>query len=1506
MKPFLRRFFWEKTAVRGPLLLGLLGIGISVVIAYFVERMQSDRVEAVFLQTSSRLVRTVQNRIINYGEGLRRTNSFLGANVNKPSEFSLYVQFVDLTVSQPGVLSIGLIRQVPDGERASYQASWQKVFSNVSLKMATISSSNENAYIVESLEPRMFKIDPRGYDVSVDHDLVKDLSLSIKKDKNVIVRSKILYSSHHTDLFVFSPWYLLNPNVNRSFDRQGELKGFIYAPISVVKMMEGVRAEYSSLFEYSLYMGTNKELTNKLYDNREVSEHNKSDATFFREVAFDYGGKNFIFEIKTRPEFDVLYAKNDGVWAFIFFALTSFLLAIIYYLYNLQLLMRPFEKEKSFDEFTKNGDRLSQLGLAFIKTNTAGDVLQINALAEKVFKINSNDVFDGNICSVFVDLHQEELQKNILRCKNSNIEKENNSALKVKFINDNGKYFGLNLSLSYCEEEDAVFCILSVPFFIGDVEKIALQQRFEMVVDATQVGMWEWFLVEDKMVWDNTMHAIYGLNPHVFIVNYANWSTKILVEDLSVFDGAMHAMLHGGEAMDEVVRIVRADGEIRYISVHGQLILDEESKLEYVIGVNLDVTALKKAETSLRESVERFSLAAQAAKEGIWDWNMQTGEVWFSSQWKENFGYRDDELENNLATWDRLIEPDDRKRFLRLTHEFNQGGDDRFEATLRFRHKKGHWVSVRSRAVHLKNELGEVVRMVGSHEDITEILKHEEALNESRKRMDLTIQCAGLGVWDWNLITNAVLFGGQWAEMLGYSEDGYSSSLGGWAALTHPDDLIAAGQVIKAHLNGETPICAAEFRVRTKDGSWRWILCVGRVSSFSLEGEPLRMLGVNIDIHERKINEAALQAATLLAEAASRAKSEFLANMSHEIRTPLNAILGFSALIQESILNTQQRDFVDSIHTAGKTLLSLLNDLLDFSKIESGSLELECAEFDLRHICEEVLLVLTPKAYEKNLELACVVLPEIPERFLGDGIRLKQVILNMVNNAIKFTVQGSIVIRVHQQAINQNQAIIRLEVQDTGVGISEKVRNELFNPFTQADNSTTRKFGGTGLGLSICKRLIEAMGGQIGVESREGGGAMFWFEVPLGVAHGIMPPPVLNEHKSKRVLVIEAFAAHAESLQILLDRLGLIADCFADQEIGLAALDDSDAAYILVIVNEHSAVLSERIRAHPRFSTTPVIYLCYRDIGVVQAPQFDFLLSRPVQELKLRQCVEEALHLTALENKPAKVHYLSADEIGNLNLHILVAEDNPINQKVAMMMLQKLGCKVDVASNGLEALNTVQKGSYDLVFMDCQMPEMDGYTSVAMIRSLSGEQSLVPIVALTANAFKVDEERCYAVGMNDFIAKPISIEHLIRVLSRFFANQPSGQVTITSHGENMLPPISLEDVDKEMISINQTFEDLKKMLGMDMTDELIQLFLPTLDECLANLGAVIESGDGDAVVSCAHKLKGAAAQLGAQSLADLCKKVEQTGRENTLDEAWPYHAKIISLGAAVGQRLRDQ
>jgi PAS domain S-box-containing protein len=1492
--------------------LGLLGLVFSIVVALFVDRAETERADAAFLQMSDRLVQATQSRLSNYAVSLRYAHAFSGVNRNNTIEFSRYIQFLNLPAALPGALSIGLIRKVSAEDWDKYYAQSRQHLPITQFKVQSLT----DAFIVEALEPGILKTEILGYDFAQDPELAKRLTAVMAHEKELIIRSASIGAQHHADFFVFVPWYSLNSRGNNISSKGGTVLGFFYMPIDAEKMMASINSEYSNFLNFSIYFGNGTKEENKIFSLDKNNKQSLDTASLGREFLINYAGANFTFMIKSGHDFDRIYKKNDYAWCLLFGMLISASLTICY-----GLLKKHKNIKDEFNFFSQskqnNNDKyecvIDAVGDVIFTIDYSGKILKVNNQAEMVFQYNESDVVGKNLAPFLLDLSLSELNKHIEHCINMQGSKSDSTLIKVQCKNNQGVGFFAWLHLYDLKIDKTLLCVLSKPSHSWFADTEAIQERLQLAVDSAGLGIWEWQLAENKIFWDKVMYALYALDPTRFEISYASWSALIINDDFAQFDGAIHAMLQDGDPLHETVRIRRADGEVRYISMHGKLIINEEDQSERVIGVNFDITPLKAAEALLRESGERFSLAAQAAQEGIWDWNMQTGEVWFSPQWKANFGYQDDELANNLTTWDQLIDSEDRKSFLRLTQEYNDGTVARFELTLRFKHKDGHWVSVRSRAVHLKNAQGEVVRMVGSHEDITEILKHEAALDDSRKRMDLTIQCAGLGVWDWDITSDEVLFGGKWAEMLGYDESEIKPHIESWALLVHPDDFAAANKILQAHFDGIVPVYSAEFRMLEKSGSWRWILGVGRVNAFNDDGKPLRILGVNIDIHERKMNEAALQEATAMAEAANRAKSEFLANMSHEIRTPLNAVLGFSSLMRTGNLEPQQRDFVDSIHTAGNALLYLINDLLDFSKIEAGKLELENIQFDFRQVCEEAFEMIAQKANEKRLDIASIVVPSLPECLIGDPGRIRQVLLNLLNNAIKFTEQGQVLMRVYSEAVVDHKVNIRLEVEDSGVGISDKVKKVLFSSFTQADASTTRKFGGTGLGLSICKKLIEAMGGRIGVDSVEGKGALFWFELQLATGNVPVPININYSDRSNKVLVIDAFAAHAEALWILLGRLGLVADCYNDVQRGLAALNADDANFMLAIVDNRFESMSftqivDVIRSNKKWANLPIIILsdwsCSDNTYLKE--HADFYLAKPVQERALRLCIDAALNLPKKVVPLQQDLSLSIESISDLKLYILVAEDNPINQKVAVLMLQNLGCRVDVAANGLEALNAVQKGNYDLVFMDCQMPEMDGYTAVAHIRSLVGPQSKVPIVALTANAFKSDQDRCFAIGMNDFIAKPISVEHLIRVLSIFFPNQQTGPAVLAQSRGSMSLPIEATDVENEVASIYQTFEDLKKMLGMDMTDELIQLFLPTLDECLANLGPVIESGSGDAVVTCAHKLKGAAAQMGAQSLADLCKKVEQTGRDKKLEEAWPFHAKIVALGSAVGQRLRDK
>jgi two-component system, sensor histidine kinase and response regulator len=536
--------------------------------------------------------------------------------------------------------------------------------------------------------------------------------------------------------------------------------------------------------------------------------------------------------------------------------------------------------------------------------------------------------------------------------------------------------------------------------------------------------------------------------------------------------------------------------------------------------------------------------------------------------------------------------------------------------------------------------------------------------------------------------------------------------------------------------------------------------------------------GLLNDISDRKKSEEStrklaitLREAKLAADRANQTKSDFLANMSHEIRTPLNAILGFSALLLDTELNSQQRDFLESINTGGDALLSQINDLLDFSKIEAGKLELEYIDFDLRRSIEESLELVAAKALEKKLELVGLVDPSVPWRLNGDPVRLRQIVLNLLNNAIKFSAAGPVLIRVRAQAIYHEQYQLHIEVEDHGIGVDAEVKAILFQPFSQADASTTRRFGGTGLGLSICKRLAEAMGGKIDVISEPDKGSIFWFEIILNRAKiQVLAPTLPQSLKGKRVLIVDDLAANRELLALQLQSMGLETEVFGSAVAALLRLNEGNDFSVAFLDGQmpymNGFALAKSINAMSAHAAMPLVLLS--SIGglgqtdMAHEAGFTAFLSKPIRTSQLFGCLEVVFSLAEVKKPERTLLTLGAieEQRAVVKPYLLLAEDNLLNQKIAVLMLEKIGCRVDVVADGAAAVQAVEQQNYDLVLMDCQMPNMDGFDATRAIRVLASNKSDIVILALTANAFKEDMQRCLEAGMNGFLSKPISIDAL--------------------------------------------------------------------------------------------------------------------------------------------------
>jgi PAS domain S-box-containing protein len=977
--------------------------------------------------------------------------------------------------------------------------------------------------------------------------------------------------------------------------------------------------------------------------------------------------------------------------------------------------------------------------------------------------------------------------------------------------------------------------------------------------------------------WNRAAERVYGYSAQEALGK----SVSILVPpDLTGNLWRPLKLLQAGETISQLDGMgFTKDGRRINVSVSSSPIYDAAGHPMSIAAVVRDITGRMRTQDALRENGEQFRTLFADASVGIARVSPDGFFLQANAALCRILGYSEEELK--AKSWLELTHPDDLD-LSRLFHRSLPEANYPVAYEKRYVDKQGNLIPVRIRASLVRDAEASPRYFIIHVEDIGESRQAKEALqlSEERWRMLFARNLAGVlrtsatgRILDCNQATALILGCNSPAELIGKSLVEFYFSA---------QDRERFAQTLMR----EKALTGFEVKYRRRDGQPVWVLTNANYFVDAEDGGVLE--GTLIDITDRKRAEEQLREAKEIAERANRAKSAFLANMSHEIRTPMNGILGMAGLLLEDNLDPRQRSRAKTVRDSAEALLAILNDILDLSKMEASKLELEKQPFDLRNLVEGVADLMAVKAQEKGVELLAFIEPDVPTELCGDSSRLRQVLVNLTGNAVKFTSAGEVSIRVKQAGAG-DPARIRFEVKDTGVGISEDKRHLLFQPFSQVDSSTARQYGGTGLGLSIVRMLVELMGGEVGVRSEEGKGSEFWFTVPVERQLAVERPRSLSL-AGWQILVVDANPASRGLIMELMALWKAGAEQAGDVETALGALRSAaDRPFDAILVDlqmpgldcerfpalVHQALQAER--------TAVVLMVPLSQAGDAERWRrlgFAGHVGKPVKQGELGTCLASILGYGPAPARPGPKRRKSpTDRAARAQIRLLVVEDNSVNQEVALGILENLGYRADVAADGAGALNALARQDYDLVLMDCQLPGMDGYETSRLIRKPETpvRNHDIPIVATTANAMSGDREKCLAAAMNGYLSKPLRADTLEQAIEEWTCG-PRAAI------EPSLPPPLPETVstaagfDREGL--------LERVMGnRELACRIVRGFVKDMPGQIALLAQAVSEGDSKQVRLLAHSIKGAAASVGGLDMRQAAWKLEQQGSAGDLTTA---------------------
>jgi len=1019
-----------------------------------------------------------------------------------------------------------------------------------------------------------------------------------------------------------------------------------------------------------------------------------------------------------------------------------------------------------------------------------------------------------------------------------------------------------------------------------EAELIRSRDFLEFAQVAGGFGVFDLNLVTRQMSASALFFELIGLPAGDMSLNQGQWLATIHPEDFLEFIDQFNDAVAANRDYRAEYRSLRADGSFRWIASRGRVLTEEHGHPRRLVGTITDVTERKGLEEKLRDASHSLLIAQTNAGIATFDLNFRKNKFFATDNYRALLalppGTPLDDFDALLAQ----VHSDDRGKLRRDADEISpEGSFYRCEYRVVQDDGSARWVGEKATVQH--DSSGRVTRIFGAIVDITDLKRTEAVLDLTKGRLERAVRGTQDGLWevDWN--SDAIWYGPRFEAMLGYELGELGSKRSVFDTLVHPEDLEVRREVMANHVRHNTPY-DVEFRFRHKAGHYEWVRSRGQAER-DAAGNPIWVAGSIHIITDRKLAEQATLDAKLSAEAASRAKSSFLANVSHEIRTPMNGVIGMSDILAETPLDETQREYLAIIRSSAAALLSLINDVLDLSKIEADRLELEEVEFNVRDFIYQTVGATAFQAAAKGLELVVDCAAAVPFVISGDPGRLRQIILNLIGNAIKFTHEGHVALHISSSVTEDGKIAMQIEVADTGIGIPADRLDRLFQSFSQVDSSTTRHYGGSGLGLSIVKRLAELMGGTVRVDSEVGRGSRFFATVNVkGVPCEILTDPL---GAGRRILLVDDLAASRESIVTKLNMFlyTVVAVGSVDEALAILA---QDRAFDVVLADElmpkrGGLELLAAMRIDAQLAKIPFMLMSLFSVDEPRdesALKPDAIAMKPMRGMPLATLLSNTiagLAPRAIGGAAIVRHARSGATFPGKK--VLLVEDNPVNQRVAKRILSKLGVEVTIASNGAEALERVGAASFDAVLMDCQMPVMDGFTASRRIRegeALRADRRRLPIIALTANVMSEDRENCIAAGMDAHLGKPIDPEVLAGYLERYLSPAPAGPAVD-------LPALhALTEGDVE-------FER-----------ELIATFISSGDKNLAEILTALNEGDYETIGRRAHALKSASANIHALHLSKAAAKLESAVRDRAVAQIEPLVRQLTDNLQLVNEQLR--